>query len=545
MSKSLLVYYAASGIILAVILGSAVFLNVGYYENTDLFGPLAKFPTLLLAIVLGVALAMTHAFGEKRKESNWRYGPSFYALPIVLLAAFMMILPDAIEKYYVTNHYDVLAHIARASYVTEKGNTNIRADSYFDLQPGVFYSTAFYFIVSGIEPSLIAKWFPFFFVVMLYVPALLYLGKPFFKEPHELTLFVFLGLVINWTNRYHYSAQVYLLPVFAVMLGLIIRGALDRTRLIAVLILYAGITVTHQGIAIFSIAMLASVLVFQGFQKLILKRVEKPLASHTLFITLLMVWLIYLGWLTVYAFRDLLVTLNTIIVVLLTEPLANLLARAVARPNEAFQNIVYMKIIFTLGIYLVGLIILAYYWLVKRITRLGTLFAVIFGVSSVIFILGSGLGGTSYVERAMLVAAPLLAVPITILMSRIREVKPVLLVALITLTLMGTFLFNTNRNFESRLMSEDACSNFLTIGDPIKLPPPYAPIEISRYSYADVQKAGTIPNGDFLVMRSFMMESSYWVHRNVLSNLTNVLDHRPGINKYYSNSVCSIYYVPP
>jgi hypothetical protein len=530
---------------LVLILYLSDFLNVGYYTSADLLGPTSKFPTVFMTLALTVALIAAYVFLNASQGKLTISRALILVSPVVLLILYMMLLPDAVEKYMVTNHKDVLSHMARASYVLENGRTDIRVDYYFDMQPGVFYATAAFMLVTGIDAYVISKWFPLLFVVAVYVPALVFLGKSFFSSPRELMMFVFLSLVVNWTNRYHYSAQVYMLPLFAIVVGMLIRGMLDRKRIIVILLIGAAMVVTHQGVTLFTLAACASILLLNGVQRLFFGKSKQTGGLLILAVSLSMMWFLYLGWFTTYTFAEFVVTLRNVGVLILTEPFTEIFLSAIARPNATYQTVVYAKVAFTAATYIVGFLVLIRGWLRQRLPKMGSLLAVIVGVSSIIYILGFALGGAAYVERAVLTTGPLLAIALTLAMSNIRSRKlmRVLPLFLILLTMTGMVLFNSNRNFESKLYSEDACNVFLTANDPIRIPADHSiRVTIPRYTYDNVGNAGKIPSGIFVVQPSYIIESSYWVPQSVLMNVTTTLIEKPGELRFYSNGECSMYY---
>ena len=197
-------------------------------------------------------------------EDSWKL--TVLLLPIVLLIVYLLFLPDAIEKFYVTNFEDVFFHMARTMYVVNVGRTT-SADIYYDLQPGIFYSAASFLIVTGLPPLLIFKWFPLFFVSIALVPSLLFLGKTFFRNKPSLILFVYVALVITWVSyRYSYSAQIYSLPLYFIVVACLVRGLTNKSQLILVTIISAAIIVVHQGMALVTLTTLLAILLFRAIE---------------------------------------------------------------------------------------------------------------------------------------------------------------------------------------------------------------------------------------------------------------------------------------
>jgi hypothetical protein len=532
--------------IMVLVMYFATTLNVGYYTKADLLGPITKFPIVFGVFGMAIALAMTHAF----RHRPWRGTAAGYLLlasPVILLVLYLLFFPDAIEKYMLTNHYDVPEHMARAMYLADTGKININIDSYFDLQPGVFCSTAIFMITTGIDPYAIFKWFPLFFVIIAYLPALVFFGRSFFEDPGDLAIFVFLAIIITWPpTRYHYSGQVYLMPIFMIVAGLLTKtqGKFNRRQLIVLILAFLAIIVTHQGVALFTVAMLAGMFLYSTFRKQKPSRAEMPL----LFITLLflVMWFVYLNWLTIYAFGDWVQTLQHVANIIISEPFWLIFAGAIARPDPTYQLLVYGKVVFTAITYLSGLFILAYLWLRKSSGRHGALLSITIPVSAVIYLLGFAAGGVGFVERAVLMTAPFIAIGLAVLMSKVGGIKSPwpTAILLILLMLTGTVLFNSSRNFQSRLGSEQTCDEFVSLHDPAQIPIYHSiTVTVPRYSYKNVGEVGKVPVGIFMILPSYVIESSYWVPNVTLSDALAAPIEKPSAIRFYSSGICVMYLV--
>ncbi len=518
----------------------ATVLKVGYYTKADLLGPLSKFPEVFVPLAVVIALTMAYVI-RKGPNDDRTIGQRLILLsPVILLILYLLFLPDAIEIYAITNHSDVLSHLERAGYVVATGRSDPGINWYFDWQPGMFYATAAFILITGIEPFLIGKWFPLFFVIIADIPALAFLGKTFFRDRRELIMFVFLTLVITWLpNRYHYSAQVYALPLFSILIGLLIRRSMDTARLVAFILISGAIILIHQGVALFTLTMLVSILLSNGIGRLLRAPARESGSVLRLAALFSVMWLTYLGWLTTHTLGDFITTTQDVFITIFAEPFTKIFARAIARPEPIYQILVNAKLISTVVVYLAGSAILAYLWLRKRVIKAGHVLAIILGVSAITFALGFPLGGAGFVERAVLVAGPLSAVGLTFIMARIAKLNSSLplVVLLILLTVTGSIFFNSNRNFQARLLSEGAVEQFLTSTTHEVLPAYAVP------RWLDMETIGRIPKGFFVLLPSYLIESSYYIPTEVLSSATARLNQEASIQRIFSNGIATIYLV--
>ncbi len=540
MKKRQYTYLVSCAVITIFSFSTAAVLNVGYYTKADLLGPLSKFPEVFVPLAVVIALTMAYVIREGPNEDRTIGQRLILLSPVVLLILYLLFLPDAIESFVITNHSDVPYHLERASYVVATGRSNPNIDWYFDWQPGVFYAAAAFMMITRIEPHLIAKWFPLFFVIFADIPALVFLGKTFFKDRRDLIMFVFLALVVTWVPaRYHFSAQVYALPLFSILVGLLTRRSLDAARLVVFILISGAIILLHQGVALFALTMMVSMLLFERLGRLFFVRVRVSGGTSRVAVLFSVMWLGYLGWVTTHALGDFITITQDVFIRILGEPFTLIVGRAVARPDPTYQLLINAKLLFTAFLYFAGSGILGYLWIRKRASRSGAILATILGVSAVIFAVGFPLGGAGFVERAVLMTAPLLAIGLTLLMSRIARMNSSLPIAilLISLTITGSTFFNSNRNFESRLLSEGAADQFLVSATQFLLPSYGVPRWLNDAS------VGIIPKGIFVLFPSYLIESSYYIPIDVLSNATATINQEPNTQRVYSNGVSTVYLV--
>lgn len=534
--------FLASTVVMAY-LGTT--LDVGYYGKTDLLGPISKFPVILLPLAVTIGLAAAYAF----RHGSYGRGSLLHWLiltsPIVLLILYLLFLPDSIEKYVFTNYYDVIGHMARANYVLATGRSNISVDPYFELQPAVFYATAALMMVTGMEPYVIYKWFPFLFVVVVYVPSLLFLGKSFFENRRELALFVFLSLATMWVpTRYHYSAQVYALPLYNILVALLVRRAFNRGGLITIFVICTATIPTHQGVSLFVMATFVSVLLLVGLEKPAFRRTERGETLLRLTILFSVIWLGYLSLLTAYTFRSFVEALKEASTIILSEEFFRIFSGALTRSDQTYQLLVYGKMLTAATVYLFSFPVLAYCWFKKGMKKLGTVVMIVLGVSATIFVLGFSFGGAGFVERAVLMIGPLLAVGLTITASRMGKMNSPLPIVtmLVLLTVTGGLLFNSSRNFQSITFSEQACDQFAISHNPSQTLGYYGTAAtVARYSYQKVADIDKTPTGIFIQFRSYLIESSYWVPEDVLANATARPNEMSNFIRFYSNGISQMY----
>jgi len=428
-----------------------------------------------------------------------------FALLLLILSAF--VLPTAIEPNYATDFYDAPAHVTRALYVAQTGHSNPFADPYYDLQPGVFYATSIFMLVTDIGPWLITKWFNVLFLAVALLPSLAFLGKSILSN-RLLPLYFCVTLLLTWPGRYHYSAQVYSLPLFIFATGLVIRYLYSKRskheEFLVILILFPAMVICHQLASLATLIMLVTACVW-----LIAVRGARSKLTHVLGMTIVfaLTWAVYLFWLSMFAFGNLLTTLVGIFGVLFAEGLLPLVSKAIVRPDPLYQQLIYAKASFTAVTYIASSMVLAFMWLRKRLT-FGLVLLMMMGICAVIYLLGFPLGGTSYVERAVLFTGFLAAIGLTFGVSNLPKRRISTFVAavfLISLTLAGTVLLNSARNFQSETYSEGASTVFLARYEPNNRNPPLIDmrvVDITDATKVDYNSLATqAPRYDALLFR--------------------------------------------
>jgi hypothetical protein len=433
-------------------------LNVGYYGISDLLGPVSRFPGIF--VTLGVVIGF-NLFLVWRKDK-----PSKVILcaTVISVLVYMFVLPIAIEPYYIADFRDGPWHMSRAVYVAETGRSNAYVDPYFDIQPGVFFATGMLILVTQIPPSFLTKWFPLLIVVSAYLPALFLFGRNFFKD-RMLALYISLVLIVTWPFRYHYSAQVYCLPILITLTALMMR-TLYRERLppktlaIIVTLFFPAIVMTHQLVSLATLVILAATWIWLVMSK---RKNRHDLPVLTMGLIFVVLWLTYFMWMTVYTFGDFLATLREIISLIVSEGLLVFLGVAIERLSPSYEELIIAKVLFTAIVYVSSGLALAVAWLRKE-SRSGMVLWCMTALSGLVTLLSLPLGGRSYVERAVLLAGFMVAVGLVQAMPRLprRRLTSLLTAAfLISLTVAGTTIFNSARNFQFTTYSENVSAIFI------------------------------------------------------------------------------------
>ena len=445
-------------LLIALMLCLSLVLNVGYYGISDLLGPVSRYPGVF--VVLSVAIGF-NLFLVWRKEKSSKL---ILCATVMSVIIYMFVLPIAIEPYYIADFRDGPWHMSRAVYVTETGRANAYVDPYFDIQPGVFLATGILILVTQIAPSFLTKWFPLLIVVTAYLPAFFLFGRNFFKD-RMLTLYICMALLVVWPFRYHYSAEVYCLPILITLMALMIRTAY-RERLppkalaIIVTLFFPAIVMTHQLVSLATLVVLAATWTWFVLTR---RKNQQDLPMLTMGLTFAVLWLAYFMWMTVYTFGDFLATLREIVSIVASEGVGVLFLQAVARPSPSYGELIVAKALFTAIVYVTGGLALAIAWL-RKDGRPGLVLWCMLAVGGIVAFLGLPLGGRSYVERAVVLTGFMVAVGLTLAISRVprRRLTSLLTAAfLISLTVAGTTIFNSARNFQFTTYSENASAIFI------------------------------------------------------------------------------------
>jgi len=533
-------------VLIALMLCLSLVLNVGYYGIPDLLGPVSRFPGVF--VMLSVAIGF-NLFLVWRKEKSSKVVLCATVMSVII---YMFVLPIAIEPYNIADFRDGPWHMSRAVYVAETGRANAYVDPYFDIQPGVFFATGILILVTQITPSFLIKWFPLLIVVTAYLPAFFLFGRNFFRD-RMLALYICMALLVTWPFRYHYSAQVYCLPIFITFVALMIR-TLYRERLppkalaIIVTLFFPAIVMIHQLLSLATLVILAATWVWLVLTK---RKNQHDLPVLTIGLTFTVLWLTYFMWMTVYTFGGFLATLREIISVVTSEGAIDLFGRAIARSSPSYGELIVAKVLFTAIVYGSSGLALAIAWL-RKDTKSGLVLWCMSAVGGLIVFLALPLGGRSYVERAVLLTGFMVAAGLTLAISRVprRRLTSLLTAAfLISLTVAGTTIFNSARNFQFTTYSESVSAIFIghfksgsvyrvALGLRVADVCPERPIDYAMLAHGR-------PTYDAVVFETHcFIERAAFLEPDQL-DYPEVGDQNPVLLRVYSNDLSWVYVVAP
>jgi hypothetical protein len=143
-----------------------------------------------------------------------------------------------------------------------------------------------------------------------------------------------------WPGRYHFSAQVYSLPLLVIVIGLILRSIysvpLSSGGSVLTVVIFSAIIVVHQAT---SLAVLA-VLIATSAWLLVTKAKRFCLRSIlSITVTFIGLWFGYLSWLTIRTFHDFLLTFIRVLDSLLTVGYLPFVSQAITSPVPSFQQV--------------------------------------------------------------------------------------------------------------------------------------------------------------------------------------------------------------
>ncbi|MDQ1723425.1 MAG: hypothetical protein QOG52_453, partial [Frankiaceae bacterium] len=202
--------------------------------KTSDFGLLATGSPALLASILLVVLGFAAAV------RRGQVGVAVIAtLLMVLVQRAAVSVATAVPLYSWT-----YKHLGVVDYIAKNGHVAHGADIYHGW-PGLFAATAWFSGISGIAPITIAHWFTPVMHVLL-VGLVIAMARAWGASSMVAVTAAFLVESFNWVAQDYYSPQAVALLL---AVGLLTVVGLSRDRPIApwlIVLLFAGITVTHQ-----------------------------------------------------------------------------------------------------------------------------------------------------------------------------------------------------------------------------------------------------------------------------------------------------------
>jgi hypothetical protein len=463
------------------------------------------------------------------------------------------IILEFADTNYITSFYDAPTHFQRGYYVIVSGHSNPLVDSYFDLQPAFFWTTGIIFNTvvgvptSFIDPSCITvvKWFHVFAIVA-YVP-ILYL---FYKRLLGSSLLISAALLLQFGldfHHIHYSAQSYGIPIYWLILIMLFSLIEKQDRKHFVIVLIAGFSLIflHQGLTILTLSTLLA-LVFRPLIFKVVTRREKLFRAEflTLLITLSVAWFSYLIFMTIYTFRNFVITFHRFIETIITKS-EEIVPSGLARADPIWGQIVVYKAVYM--VIIVGLGIISSFINARRSrTKVDELaFSILFFSIAIFGTLGVVLGGTGLIERLFFITLPITVYSLVKFLSSLKlnksdKVARTLIISfLVTLMFSGYAFYLSGRNFQSVTYGEYYSYAFLGEKSPWNVAGVYPGVKVaSLYGIMKAQLKNESISHILIVniQRHKTIETYYYVcaDRNLIErSLENMLNERAII---YSSS---------
>jgi hypothetical protein len=465
-------------------------LQIGYYNEFDLFGPVSKYATYFFVTSFLIALIMILVL------KNRKVSPAIALIPFLLLVFLKYVLPDLLETYYATNFSDAPVHLKKGLFVTKTGHSDPNVDSYFDLQPGFFWGTSIILnVVCGAPPSIVSpvslflvKWFHLL-TIAVYIPLLYIFYKRLLGKPSMIGLALLLQFSID-PNHFHYAAQPYGNALYWLSITLVLMLSCMRDKRLTLLLLISGSSLIfiHQGLTIFLIILIAAML-FYPLPFRIIHRDHRGFSERywILLAILVVSWLSYIIFVTGHTFETFVGIFKNVIEEFVNLN-ASLLSAGVLKPNPLWMQVVTCKALYLALLVLIGLISsFINAWKsnddVDKAVFSMQLFTVI-----ILGSIGVALGGRGYIER-LLIIVPLITYSFVKLVFNSKWHIPkhipkvfiyaLVAIALTTLIFLGITVYFSGRNFQSISYSDLAQENFIVTHDPNNVLNLYKKIKVS------------------------------------------------------------------
>lgn len=446
----------------------------GYYTYEDLFGPLSESFIMVLSLSSLLILSLTYLLIARSDKVS----EILLLLIFILVVSSKHILPDIADSYYSQNFYDAGGHMRRGAFVTLTGHSDPGVDRYFDLQPAFFWFTAVFInIAYGVPTSpsdpifrFLIKWFHVIALV-LYIPIVYMLFRKYELRGKEVFLALFLFFTLNF-HRFHYAAQTYASALFWLLLAMlpdIVRNRDMKNFFIALPVLTSTVFV-HEGVTVFMvITLLSSLAALLSSRQL---RSTLSLTS-TLFTYLLLIWFLYLLYISNFTFSQFVNIFVNVINRYLTEVIevtskglteTEIISAALWRAWQPWADVVRFKAAYMAIIILT--VVASTIWMYKitrdEIYKLRAF--IILGISIFLGAVAVVLGGAGYIERIFELLLPFIAITLvetTKFSKRYVVLRKTVTLLMVCLIIVTPFVFFSGRNFQSITVSEDHAKEFL------------------------------------------------------------------------------------
>jgi hypothetical protein len=549
----------------AIALISIVLLNsylvTGYYDQTAVFGPLSRYPIwflLELAIPIGFFLVIL----QTRKLSSW-----YLLIPIILYITVIYVGLQLSDNYYITNFFDGVTHITRGVYVASTGTSNALVDPYFDIQPAFFWVTAIISSVCGFQlVSLTAsaavtlvEWAPIIALIG-YLPILYFLYKQLLGNNRLIATAILIHLSLEITT-FHYAAQTYARLVYWLLLATIIciQKKPDRKLIVIAFITSFSLFFIHEGLTILLLLALTALAFYPALFRISKKSGVFIRKEYIFFpITLVIAWLIYLSYYSMYQLGNLWRSISLAFESLISEG-TGIISTGTLRADIVWSQIVLIKSIYILGLVGTGFV-LSYYNGFKRNNETDKLssgillFAIIlFGGAAI------GLGGAGYLERLPSMLMPLIVYSLIRFFSlnknaihkigsssltRRRLSVLITSVSLIIIVFTGSIIYVAGTNFHSVTFGEYYSNSFLAKESPKNIVGLYSNLAVLSFSDLIISKVSneTLKNADIIsIERRQVLETYFYIYSNASFINKTINDLSSQYSLVYNNPDTTVY----
>lgn len=440
-----------------------------YYTVDDMFGPLSIDSLLVIfACIMVLSIIVLSS-----RNNSFALSLIIALLPIF----FKFLFPNILDTYYVTNYYDAVGHSARGAYVSITGHSDPNVDKYFDVQPGFFWWTSvFVNVIWGPQSSFhsfafstLVKHFNLIFL-LLSIPILLSLFRMLKLSLSESFIAFCLFTLLSY-SRFHYSAQAYTYLLYWIFLLLLFKGLSDRKLRSPLLItIFASLVFLHQGTTLYTLVAVFTLVLLSLYLK-IRNRGSYMRSLISIFLTLLMMWLSYLIYMTIFTFNDFTIALKKVYESIIERGI-EIVAISVERVYPLWQKVVMVKAIFFIAINLLSLAIILAFVIRKGKSNIYTPLLTLF--SSTLLALSPialSLGGAGYIERIYEILTPIISFSLTSLLRDHKlkgniKLRTPLITSLIIFSILGYCIYFSGWNFQSVTYSEYKADEFVIENGP-------------------------------------------------------------------------------
>ncbi|MEM0172216.1 MAG: hypothetical protein QXV57_06625 [Thermoproteota archaeon] len=483
-----------------------------YYSYEDIYGPFTNNLILLTTFSLLVVTIYACAINFERLSL-------LTCLTIILFVLSKYFFPDFFDRFYAYSFYDAGGHIIRGKYVTLTGYSNPEIDSYFDLQPGFFWTTAILLnIVSApLSPNspafeFLTKWFEVL-TATLYLPVLMYIMKS--ANVRSLGLAILIVYGVNFTHL-HYHAQALADILYWLLLPLLLSKEIERKMILLIIVLGTAIVLIHQGVAFVTVTTIASLASLPILSKVLKhnSKVSRYRMLPTLTLIMLAIWLTYLLYISKFQFPQFVSIIKNVVMKYLLEP-SQPIVSAVNRPYKPWEEVVLLKTLFMISVIFSSILINLLSYVKSRKLSYLSRTMIMLSLTALVGAIGLALGGSGYVERLMEWLVPLIAISWTnINYFKRGSGRMFIHFLLISAILLGTLFYFAGRNFQSIAYSEQS-NSFIVDYDPNNIASLYSNIKVTSTEKAiELLVNSETPQGFVSIDKHDIIQTLYYLVGN-------------------------------